>query len=243
MGNLRTFEKNRNVLISNQLKKVRGFFGGGFLRTRNNPRSKALIILALGFAWMAAVAGNYYFQLWKLLIIGNWPGVTFHGDLRLPFIQEALDRAVSGSVAAGILMSSAAVLGGIIFRFSGLRFERWTEKLIFAISLGIGIYAFSGLALAALGIYTDGLLKIMAVAPSLIWIGHWFLISRQFPHFSLERPKNNIAHNKIWILLTLLAFGFSFIAALAPEREYDALWYHFYYPRLYLEQGRLVDLV
>ena len=51
------------------------------------------------------------------------------------------------------------------------------------------------------------------------------------------------------------AFGFQFmllnlgiglgglIGALAPEVEYDSLWYHLWLPKLWLEAGRPVDMV
>jgi hypothetical protein len=45
-----------------------------------------------------------------------------------------------------------------------------------------------------------------------------------------------------WAACALAAVLVGLAAALAPEIEYDAVWYHLYFPRLYLEHGRLVDL-
>lgn len=44
-----------------------------------------------------------------------------------------------------------------------------------------------------------------------------------------------------WVWLTLVACGIALLCALAPEREYDALWYHLELPRRWLQAGRPVD--
>lgn len=208
----------------------------------NRSRLRALFIFGIGLAWLVVVLNSYYFQLWMLILERNWPVLSLNLDPGFPFMQEALLRSVSGIVGAGVLMVSAAAVGRSIFRLADLEFERWIENLIFSTSIGIGIYAFTGLGLAAFGLYKPVILAFLAVVPAALWIGSWLISNRKVPPLHLDAWKKNFSRNKVWIMGSLLALGFAFIAALAPEKEYDALWYHLYYPRLYLEQGRLVDL-
>jgi 4-amino-4-deoxy-L-arabinose transferase-like glycosyltransferase len=208
-----------------------------------NPRFHSWVILGLGLTWLAAVLGSYYLQLWKLILDGDLPGISFHGNPSLPFIREALLRAAAGTTSAGILMLSAVLLGEIVFSTLRVSFERWGERLAFSASIGIGIFAGAGLFLAAVGLYLPGVLAGLIAIPVIFWAGRWLLQGRSFPRFSADGLNLKPHSSKIWVACILLAIGFSFIAALAPEREYDALWYHLYYPRLYLEQGRLVDQV
>ena len=45
------------------------------------------------------------------------------------------------------------------------------------------------------------------------------------------------------LLLSALSVTIAFVGALAPETEYDALWYHLWLPRLWLERGHGVDVL
>ena len=45
------------------------------------------------------------------------------------------------------------------------------------------------------------------------------------------------------VFVTAIFLAVSFIATLAPETEYDALWYHLELPRQWLLAGRPVDNV
>ena len=46
----------------------------------------------------------------------------------------------------------------------------------------------------------------------------------------------------LWIACAGLALFCAGVAALAPETQYDALWYHLTYPQRYLQAGYLVDI-
>jgi hypothetical protein len=48
--------------------------------------------------------------------------------------------------------------------------------------------------------------------------------------------------DRVWLVVAALPLGFALWAALAPVVDYDAVWYHLHFPRVFLTHGRLVDL-
>jgi 4-amino-4-deoxy-L-arabinose transferase-like glycosyltransferase len=214
-----------------------------FIYLFSKPRVRSWFFLGLGFAWAAAVLFSYYFQLWNLLLYRNSPGVSFHGDLSLPYFREALLRGTIGITSSAYLMISAYLIGRIIIDYFGVEFTRLGERITYTVSLGIGFFSFAGLGLAAAGLYKPGILIVLASFPTIISIGRWLLSGRRRVQLRFDLSALQTYNNRIWIICIILAAGFSFLAALAPEREYDALWYHLNYPRIYLEQGRIVDQI
>lgn len=198
--------------------------------------------LAIGaLSWLVIVVANYYTQLWSLLGGGTLERPHWHGDLWLPHILSAAQRATLGLLGAGVLVASAIVLGRTIGRIAGWRFDSWREDLPVAAALGIGVFTTLGLALAGVGLYTPPTLRALAGLPLLVWLG-WRLTHGSRTIRIPDRLPRLSRSDRVWIGCTLLALGCALIAALAPEREYDALWYHLAYPQRYLQQGRLVDL-
>jgi hypothetical protein len=216
------------------------------LRLVCDARSWARLVTSLFLAWTVFVLGHYYLQLWRLMIFGGWGRPHFPGDASLPFLEEAANRALSGVSGAFLLTTAAVLLGWSIFRLAGWQFYNMAEALPFAGALGIGLFAYSGLGLTALGHYSPAALAALVPGlPLAAWLLAALLKKRVFIETGIEvnwKKKGKIAGSWMWIFSSAVAAGMAFIAALAPEREYDALWYHLEYPRQYLAQGRLVDL-
>jgi 4-amino-4-deoxy-L-arabinose transferase-like glycosyltransferase len=211
-------------------------------RTASARKLHARVLLALALLWGAFVLANYYTQLWQLLLAGRWERPRFYGDWTLPYLSEAMGRAASGVAGAGWLLASAAVLGLLLSGVAGWRYRNWREGLPFVVSLGAGGLAYIGLGLAAVGLYRAETLRWLAFILVLVGVGWWLVRGRPLP----QRPAISMRIRPrvawLWLGCAALAVSFAFIAALAPEREYDALWYHLAYPRLFLEHGRLIDL-
>jgi hypothetical protein len=228
-------------------------------KPRHGSRRIAWGVVGLWLAWSALVLGIYYLQLWRLVLYGGWFLPEFHGSLRLPYFGEAALRGASATFAGGLLVLSACLLGLGLFRLARWYFGGLAEALPFAASAGLGVYAFAGLALAVAGLYRPNALVILATLPLLIagvlllrrglrWKFQWSPGPAQLTQWSpgsalaaLRRSLPAGCRDRLWAALALLAMGMALVAALAPEVEYDALWYHLQYPRLYLENGRLVD--
>jgi hypothetical protein len=103
--------------------------------------------------------------------------------------------------------------------------------------LGIGLFSLAGLGLAALGLYRPAVLRALSLLPLLAAA---IRLRRRRP--ILRWPALPRGQARLWAAGAALATGAALLAALAPVVEYDALWYHLYFPRLYLSSGHLVDL-
>jgi hypothetical protein len=235
------------------------------------PRHRAAILLSsVALTWAGLILVNYYYQLWRLLLKGGWSLPIFQGDLQLPYFWEAFSRATTACAAAGLLTLSSIWLGMALFRLAGWKFTGWGESLPFAASAGLGLFANAGLLLAASGLYRPPVILFLAGLPLLGGLLYLLLtraakkrrgaysmlsvsarrtlstqgdgqsfVTEDAPSKSLgKRPKR---FDKAWMGVVFLAMGMAFTGALAPEWEYDALWYHLQYPRLFLESGSLVS--
>ncbi len=164
--------------------------GGTWSTLATSDRSRArllrLSVMLLILAWITLVIANYYTQLWHLVLTDNisWIGP---GDIGLPalsFVRPAMIRAVWGIVSAAALLANAVLLGTFICCRLRIRFVNLAEVLPAAASLGIGVFAFSGLLLVQIGQYRVGVVRLLIVLPlcaSGIW---WLLYGRE-----LRRPR------------------------------------------------------
>lgn len=209
----------------------------------------AILLAGVVLGWSLLVLAIYYYPtLWQPLLRGEWQqtfqAIEGSGFFHLKpgamlYWSEAAARAVSGVGGAIFLLASAAALGWLISQAARWRFDNRLEAGPFVVALGIGGLAYIGLALALVGLYRAEVLWSVAglsLAGGLVV----FLRARRRPRPQWHRP---LRLTWLWIGCASLAVLMTFVAALAPQWEYDGVWYHLYFPRLYLEQGHLVDLV
>lgn len=209
-------------------------------RMRQARPWKVRLLALCALIWLAVVVATYYTQLWSALLHGDIQRPQWHGDLALPYFPAAAQRAILGLAAAAALIASAAVLGVALGRVLRWQFSDWREEFVVATALGIGVFAVAGLGLAGLGLYVPLALQTLAALPLLIGLG-WGLTHRP-PTIGVPRLPRTTRTDRLWALCALLAVGSALLSALAPEREYDALWYHLAYPQRYLQHGQLIDL-
>ncbi len=209
---------------------------------RESVGRRLRLVLALAFAWGALVLANYYLQLWQTLLQGDLKRPRFYGDPSLPYIGEAFYRTILGVTSASILVMSAVMLGLFLTRSLCWRFASYREAVPVVASLGIGCFAYTGLALTAVERYQVGILRLVAAVPLIAGLLWWLGAGAEWPRLPALRSQSSSRSRRLWVGPTALGISSAFLAALAPEREYDALWYHLAYPQRYLQQGRLVDL-
>jgi 4-amino-4-deoxy-L-arabinose transferase-like glycosyltransferase len=150
--------------------------------------------------------------------------------------------------AAFIVLASWAV-GDLVVAALGLEDAAPDERHIVAITLGFGALSMSSLAAAWAGVYRPSTVALSIAV---------FLAAGAMAHAVKHRRRDAApitaeplvawcakpsGLDKTWLLLVFLALSFAFVGALAPETEYDALWYHLNLPRLWLDAGRPVDVV
>ncbi len=187
----------------------------------------------------------------------------------LPFWPEAALRASSGIWAATMVILAAQVLGAGFFSLRRWQPADRIDRFLFQTALGFGGLAALSFGLAYLGLYTSGSLRIMV---SIILLGGLLarvyhrrsrsgrpglrsVQENQAPSSPLEKRQQVLnlsgrqgAHGRTlfeWLCISIsgLAIVMALAGALAPEKEYDALWYHLELPALWLVDGQPVDLV
>jgi hypothetical protein len=183
--------------------------------------------------------------------------IVFWHKLPLGFtaVPEALLRTLTAIAGAGLVLMAAAGLGRQICHYL-LRWspEDWREAYLYQTATGLGALAYLALGLASIGSYSVTTIRIL-IAISLLSNYSWFhhLLRGLFKQRSYggvhplsSDPSNSRREmgtgDRAWKMITGVAVLIALICALAPETEYDALWYHLGLPKLWLEHGYLVDL-
>jgi 4-amino-4-deoxy-L-arabinose transferase-like glycosyltransferase len=161
-----------------------------------------------------------------------------------PRLGEASLRTFGALTGAAMMLVPATAAGMWLLRRFGWTPDDPAERLLFSFTLGIGITAAASLLLMATGLYGALTLRVLfgvgtlaALIPLLRTAASWVRgrQHRELPPVSLP--------DHLWRGVCAMALTAAFAGALAPEVEYDALWYHLWLPKLWLEQGGLVDLV
>lgn len=200
-------------------------------------RTRQALFALLATLWIILIIGRYYTQLWHALTSG-WQLPRVYGDRSLPFLGEAVSRATIAVAGATILLCSALVLGAWLCRLFRWRFDDRAEAVPVAAALGIGSFAYIGLGLAAVGLYQPWTLRILVIV---VLVGCGIMLRRSRPSLWVQKPIRRDRSARIWQLCALAAVVCALIAALAPESEYDAVWYHLTYPQRFLQHGTLID--
>lgn len=156
-----------------------------------------------------------------------------------PFAGEAAARFTTGLVGASLVAAAVVSAGTVLLRAAGWRASSRSEHFAFAAVSGVIVLSHGSLLLAVLGIYRPWTAAAL--------IGVLCLAGLAMQRVSGHTPPATVRAGRHadtpWLIVTGLALACAFVAALAPEKEYDALWYHLHLPRLWLESGGPVDVV
>lgn len=217
----------------------------------------------LCFIWIVAIPAIYYKRLWQIPSLGikGWiadnPSIEhLVRSLRafgmpdptqplLPYSGEALSRMLNAALGFVSIFIAAQTLGASICKLLHCHFANYTEKVIYRAGIGFGALAYLSLGLAATGNYHPAEARLLILIPAAVGMLSFLRHLRQL---KVRKPNWQESvfinwHVSPWHWVILLAAMIALIGALAPETEYDALWYHLWLPRLWLEKGSPVDLV
>jgi hypothetical protein len=169
-------------------------------------------------------------------------------SLEFPAAQEAMKRAASAILGAGLVFLAALGCGSLFIRIFRWNFNDRQEGLLFCTSAGVGVISYLSLLLAANEIFTIRAGRYLMVFLALVSLIYLFLLLRRLPDSRPSIPnslepgaRSNL--DWVWKSIILLSLMIALIGALAPEIEYDALWYHLWLPKVWLTQGQPVDLI
>jgi 4-amino-4-deoxy-L-arabinose transferase-like glycosyltransferase len=220
------------------------------------------------FLWASVAFVVYYRQIWRVWDLGFSAWVTENYSLQcarrlwhliraglqawdLPYLSHSLLRALTAAFGAGVLLLAAYALGLAACRLLRWEPESWHEGLLYRTAIGLGTVSYLSFGLATLGLYQPDNVRIL-LAMVLLSGSLWFLFvgARSLGGLQSKRRLSAVmaiphyrVRVQIWQVVALAGLLVALIGALAPEIEYDALWYHLWLPKLWLEQGHAVDVV
>jgi hypothetical protein len=206
-------------------------------------------LLAL-VAWSVTVLATYYPRLVDAVlvrvgVVSSAQALSF-GSLRLPTGVDAtmLGHAAWRMFGTVVLAWVALALGWRILALSRLlRSGGGSGELALAAAVGLGATAYAVGALAVTGVLSRTTVAVLVgvlAAHASVWT-----LTRGVPTGPLARAQVSAADDGVarwaWPVVVCVCALVALAGALAPEVQYDALWYHLQFPRLALEQGALVD--
>lgn len=185
----------------------------------------------LWLAWTALVVASVFIIPDDRLTVGPVPLTG------LPFWSEAAASALRAAAAAATVLLAGWALGRPLVSRLGVR---WTtsERAQMQLASGCSLLACVSLAIAAAGLYTPTTVRTITMAAALLGIA--LLIQAGVP-LRVAVPRNRL--DRAALVVAAVACAGALVGALAPEIEYDALWYHLWLPQRWLAAGRPVDIV
>jgi hypothetical protein len=215
--------------------------------THARPAQWAVFLLTLCATVVLIV---YFRNLWALLASGphSWVLPELGQTLRftgLPYVREALLRAATAAAATTIVLAAIAAAGRVSTRALLPESATPTERLVIGYAFGVGVLAYSLLALAWMGVYRRPVvatLLMIAAITFVVWQWSGARSRTRASRASVGDLQKLVARDDLlWAFITVMAVLLAGFCALAPETEYDALWYHLELPRRWLAAGRPVD--
>lgn len=133
------------------------------------------------------------------------------------------------------LLASALVFGKMILVRVGLTFASLLEQNLFAVGIGLAVFVYVIVGLAAIGGLYPGVARLgygFSVVVSLIYIYRHGLPKRL--------PTRLTRLEQLFISLLFIIAFFALIAVLAPPTDWDGLMYHLEVPKRYIQAGGYV---
>lgn len=196
---------------------------------------RARVVCGAALLWSAWVLAHAYRfdPAWQI-------NLTDVGVGPLASWKDAAYRAARGVAGASLVWLAAWQLGRRVASVFGA--ARLDPAFVFA----IGTLAVSQclLLMAAVHAYRAPLVLAFVVVCSVSRpIGALRDLRAAIGRLIHLRWRSALGADAVWWVPAIVACGLGLVAALAPEIEYDALWYHLWLPEQWLAQGRLVDIV
>jgi hypothetical protein len=207
----------------------------------------AVLVSHFGIAYLLSVRLNtrlkgYLRLAVSILAVGLVLGLAWS----LYHYPKLLDAGVSLALLLMIILISSFA-GRKSLHALGLKSNSFLEEFVFSAGLGLGLFAYAILALACLGLLHAWLVWLIFVVLGIglfrdIWCSIKNLGKRLGGLFSAGFSVKNRAADILLISLISIYLLVNLIGALAPEIEPDALVYHLYVPRIYVQNHRLVHI-
>ncbi|MBE9030265.1 DUF1420 family protein [filamentous cyanobacterium LEGE 11480] len=168
----------------------------------------------------------------------------------MPAAPAAMGHLARGMGGTGGLLLAAAICGAGVGSRLRWQFENPWEQWVYQVMLGCGLLAYLAAALSIVHQYSAIGVRFLVVGILVIGSWHYAMPFYQWCRSVVRKAVEAIDAKSrpvpfqmefVWQALGLWAMVCAWLTALAPETQYDALWYHLGFARLWLEQGAIVD--
>lgn len=136
-----------------------------------------------------------------------------------------------------VLIGFLTSLGKKIFRLLKIRIPL-QEELVLSLSLGIIFWGTFLLFLGILGILSKQLVWVISLTLFFLLLPELREILKELKNIRISKLKNNF-EKILAVVFVLLAF-LNLIGALTPEKGVDAIGYHLYFPKVYLNEKTMM---
>jgi len=137
-----------------------------------------------------------------------------------------------------VLILFLTSLGRKILRMFGCSDGKRAEELLFSLGIGIIVWGTFVLLLGMLGILSSGLLWLVAAVSFLLLSPEAVRVLGELRGLRVRKPRRKF--EKVLLTFFLIFVFFNFIGALIPEKGVDALGYHLYFPKVYLQNHTMM---
>ena len=196
----------------------------------------------VALVWAGAVVLFYFRRFFFLAAAGptEWDLHDFGVYSLLswpPFWKSALAHNVRAIGTTVVVLLAAQATGAGVMRLLGV--SRLSSDPVFRTLCGYAALSYIVLALAMGGVAVPAVVRGLTL---LLAVGGVLVLKARGSGLGSSELGGPVGTG-VPVFVTAIFLAVSFIAALAPETEYDALWYHLELPRQWLLAGRPVDNV
>lgn len=211
-------------------------------------RAGAHLAFAAWLLWTIWIAIHYFGRPGELLVVFDEPIRAF------PYWREAvLGHARALGAAVTVLLAAWGIGSWMTSRIARWRVGRGdrpgtpgaigmlpAERLLFGLTIGIAVLGFLFFVLALLHLYRPVVTTFVVIAAAAAGVA---AIGRARLPRVARAPFAGPVADWLFAGCAMLGVGSALVGALAPESEYDALWYHLWLPAQWLSAGRPLDIV
>ena len=209
------------------------------------PLVLAMLVINFSLAYLLSLRLNAKLKAHQKLAVSILLVVFVFGlAWSLYRYPKLLDAGVNLALLLMVILISSFA-GRRLLHVLGAKANSSLEEFVFSAGLGLGLFTYAIFVLALLGLLYAWLVWLILVTLGVvlsqdIWGSIRSLGKRLSVLFAAGFSVKNRAVDILLISLISIYLLVNLIGALAPEIEVDALVYHLYIPRVYIQNHRLV---